>query len=94
MGLDPEGDRITEILGRQPNEVELGMFSVMWSEHCSYKTLRMCCGIFPPKVPGYPGTRENAGVVDIGDGQALVLRLSHNHPSAIEPYQGCNRVAK
>jgi phosphoribosylformylglycinamidine synthase II len=91
MGLsDPEYDRITEILGRQPNEVELGMFSVMWSEHCSYKNSKNVLRDFPtqgPRVIQGPG--ENAGVVDIGDGQALVFKIeSHNHPSAIEPYQG------
>jgi len=91
MGLsDQEYERIKEILGREPNEVELGMFSVMWSEHCSYKNSKNVLRNFPtqgPRVIQGPG--ENAGVVDIGDGQAVVFKIeSHNHPSAIEPYQG------
>jgi phosphoribosylformylglycinamidine synthase len=77
-------------LNREPNAVELGVFSVMWSEHCSYKSSRRHLGKFPtsgPKVIQGPG--ENAGVVDIGDGQAVVFKMeSHNHPSFIEPYQG------
>ena len=77
-------------LGREPNLVELGVFSVMWSEHCSYKSSRKRLGAFPttgPRVIQGPG--ENAGVVDIGDGQACVFKMeSHNHPSFIEPYQG------
>jgi len=91
MGLsDQEYARIQEILGREPNEVELGVFSVMWSEHCSYKNSKNVLRSFPtqgPRVIQGPG--ENAGVVDIGDGQAVVFKIeSHNHPSAIEPYQG------
>jgi phosphoribosylformylglycinamidine synthase len=77
-------------LNREPNEVELGVFSVMWSEHCSYKSSRRHLSKFPttgPRVIQGPG--ENAGVVDIGDGQAAVFKMeSHNHPSFIEPYQG------
>lgn len=91
MGLsDQEYERIKEILGRDPNEVELGMFGVMWSEHCSYKNSRPVLKNFPTKGPRViQGPGENAGVVDIGDGQAIVFKIeSHNHPSAIEPYQG------
>lgn len=91
MGLlDEEYESIKGILGREPNYLELGMFSVMWSEHCGYKNSRPLLKSFPtagPRVIQGPG--ENAGVVDIGDNQALVFKIeSHNHPSAIEPYQG------
>ncbi len=90
-GLTPEEyARIRAILGREPNLVELGIFSVMWSEHCSYKSSRVWLRRLPtegPQVICGPG--ENAGVVDIGDGQAVVFKMeSHNHPSFIEPYQG------
>ncbi len=91
MGLlDEEYEQIKEILGRQPNYLELGMFSVMWSEHCGYKNSRPLLKNFPTEGPQViQGPGENAGVVDIGDGQALVFKIeSHNHPSAIEPYQG------
>lgn len=91
MGLtEAEYERIKEILGREPNEVELGIFGVMWSEHCSYKNSKAVLKNFPTKGPKViQGPGENAGVVDIGDGQALVFKIeSHNHPSAIEPYQG------
>jgi phosphoribosylformylglycinamidine synthase II len=81
---------IVRRLNREPNAVELGVFSVMWSEHCSYKSSRRHLAKFPttgPRVIQGPG--ENAGVVDIGDGQAVVFKMeSHNHPSFIEPYQG------
>ena len=81
---------ILDRLGREPNPVELGVFSVMWSEHCSYKSSRLHLRKFPvtgPRVICGPG--ENAGVVDIGDGQACIFKMeSHNHPSYIEPYQG------
>jgi phosphoribosylformylglycinamidine synthase len=81
---------IVQRLDREPNAVELGVFSVMWSEHCSYKSTRRHLATFPttgPRVIQGPG--ENAGVVDIGDGQAVVFKMeSHNHPSFIEPYQG------
>src|SRR6187455_875620 len=81
---------ILDRLGREPNDVELGVFSVMWSEHCSYKSSKIHLGKFPtkgPKVICGPG--ENAGVIDIGDGQACIFKMeSHNHPSFIEPYQG------
>ena len=85
-----EYDVILKRLNREPNEVELGVFSVMWSEHCSYKSSRKHLAKFPttgPRVICGPG--ENAGVVDIGDGQACIFKMeSHNHPSYIEPYQG------
>jgi phosphoribosylformylglycinamidine synthase len=91
FGLKPdEYQLILERLGREPNLVELGVFSVMWSEHCSYKSSRRHLSKFPttgPRVICGPG--ENAGVVDIGDGQACIFKMeSHNHPSFIEPYQG------
>src|SRR6478672_6795307 len=85
-----EYDRVLHALGREPNLVELGIFSVMWSEHCSYKSSRIHLKKLPtegPQVICGPG--ENAGVVDIGDGQAAIFKMeSHNHPSYIEPYQG------
>ena len=85
-----EYDLIVRRLNRHPNYLELGVFSVMWSEHCSYKSSRRHLAKFPtsgPRVIQGPG--ENAGVVDIGDGQAVVFKMeSHNHPSFIEPYQG------
>ena len=91
FGLKPdEYALILDRLGREPTLVELGVFSVMWSEHCSYKSSRIHLRKFPttgPRVICGPG--ENAGVVDIGDGQAAVFKMeSHNHPSFIEPYQG------
>lgn len=91
LGLtDYEYERIKEILGREPNELELGMFSAMWSEHCSYKNSRPVLKTFPTKGPQVlQGPGENAGVLDIGDGLAVAFKLeSHNHPSAIEPYHG------
>src|SRR6188474_2901342 len=82
--------RIVELMGREPNLTELGLFSVMWSEHCSYKSSRVHLKTLPttgPRVLQGPG--ENAGAVDIGDGLAAVFKIeSHNHPSFIEPYQG------
>jgi phosphoribosylformylglycinamidine synthase len=85
-----EYKKIVEILGREPNLTELGMFSVMWSEHCSYKSSRVHLKRLPttgPRVVQGPG--ENAGAVDIGDGLCAVFKMeSHNHPSFIEPYQG------
>ncbi len=87
---DEEYKKIVEILGREPNLTELGMFSVMWSEHCSYKSSRVHLKRLPttgPRVVQGPG--ENAGAVDIGDGLVAVFKMeSHNHPSFIEPYQG------
>ena len=90
-GLKPdEYDRIVAALGREPSLTELGIFSVMWSEHCSYKSSRIHLRKLPtegPRVLQGPG--ENAGAVDIGDGLAAVFKIeSHNHPSFIEPYQG------
>ncbi len=87
-----QGDykHIKEILGREPNLVELGIFSAMWSEHCSYKSSKVHLKGFPTKAPWViQGPGENAGVIDIGDGYAAVFKMeSHNHPSFIEPYQG------
>jgi len=87
---DDEYKKIVEILGREPNLTELGMFSVMWSEHCSYKSSRVHLRKLPTtgsRVVQGPG--ENAGAVDIGDGLCVVFKMeSHNHPSFIEPYQG------
>ncbi|MDB5465029.1 MAG: phosphoribosylformylglycinamidine synthase [Phenylobacterium sp.] len=90
-GLKPdEYALIVRRLNREPNPVELGVFSVMWSEHCSYKSSRRHLSKFPTKGPRViQGPGENAGVVDIGDGQACIFKMeSHNHPSYIEPYQG------
>ena len=90
-GLKPdEYDRIVKHLGREPNLTELGIFSVMWSEHCSYKSSRVHLKTLPTEGPQVlQGPGENAGAVDIGDGLAAVFKIeSHNHPSFIEPYQG------
>ena len=91
LGLtDDEAARIPELLGREPTDPELVMFSLMWSEHCSYKHSRPLLGGFPTtgaRVLQGPG--ENAGVVDVGDGIAVALKIeSHNHPSAVEPFEG------
>src|SRR3990170_3055810 len=85
-----EYDRICSILKREPNLTELGMFSVMWSEHCSYKSSRVHLGRLPTKGPiVMQGPGENAGVIDLGEGMAAVFKIeSHNHPSFIEPFQG------
>ncbi len=91
LGLtDTELDDIVEILGREPNRLELSMYSVMWSEHCSYKSSKIHLGRFPTTGEGVlVGPGENAGVMDVGDGIAAAIRIeSHNHPSFIEPYQG------
>lgn len=91
MGLsDAEFEMVENILGRTPNYTETGLFSVMWSEHCSYKNSKPVLAKFPTKAPRVlQGPGEGAGIVDIGDGQAVVFKMeSHNHPSAIEPYQG------
>ena len=90
-GLKPdEYQRILDLLGRTPTWTELGIFSAMWNEHCSYKSSKIHLRTLPtegPQVICGPG--ENAGVVDVGDGQALIFKMeSHNHPSYIEPYQG------
>jgi|KBSSwiS6_1023812.scaffolds.fasta_scaffold01384_4 phosphoribosylformylglycinamidine synthase II len=90
-GLKPEEyDRIVKFLGRQPNLTELGIYSVMWSEHCSYKSSRVHLKTLPTEGPQVlQGPGENAGAVDIGSGLAAVFKIeSHNHPSFIEPYQG------
>jgi len=81
---------VLEIMGREPNLTELGIFSVMWSEHCSYKSSKRWLKTLPTEGPQViQGPGENAGVIDIGDGQAAVFKIeSHNHPSFIEPYQG------
>ncbi|MBM3522973.1 MAG: phosphoribosylformylglycinamidine synthase subunit PurL, partial [Alphaproteobacteria bacterium] len=91
MGLTPaEYDRAVAIMGRQPNRTELGIFSVMWSEHCSYKSSKKWLKTLPTTAPWVIcGPGENAGVIDIGDGDAAIFKIeSHNHPSYIEPYQG------
>ncbi len=83
-------EHIVKILGREPNFTELGVFSAMWSEHCSYKSSKCYLKGFPTEAPWViQGPGENAGVIDIGDGMAAVFKMeSHNHPSFIEPYQG------
>ena len=91
-GLTPEEyDRIQQILGREPSYTELGIFSVMWSEHCSYKNTRPLLKTFPTRSPRIlvGAGEENAGIIDIGDGLAIAFKIeSHNHPSAVEPFQG------
>ncbi len=91
LGLtDEEFDRIRELLGRAPSDLELAMYGVMWSEHCSYKSSAVHLGRFPTEAPWVlVGPGEGAGVIDVGDGLAVAVRIeSHNHPSAVEPYQG------
>jgi len=87
---EEEWHRVLDILGREPNLVELGIFSVMWSEHCSYKSSKKWLRTLPTEAPWVIcGPGENAGVVDLGEGLAAVFKMeSHNHPSFIEPYQG------
>src|ERR1700716_941978 len=88
---EEEYGRIKAILGREPNFTELGVFSVMWSEHCSYKNTRLELKKFPTTGPNVlvKAGEENAGVIDIGDGWAVAFKMeSHNHPSAVEPFQG------
>jgi len=90
-GLTPdEYERVEAAMGRTPNLLELGIFSVMWSEHCSYKSSRLHLAKLPTAAPWViQGPGENAGVIDIGDGDAAIFKMeSHNHPSFIEPYQG------
>ncbi|MGZ8305864.1 MAG: phosphoribosylformylglycinamidine synthase subunit PurL [Allosphingosinicella sp.] len=90
-GLSPqEYERVLHALGRAPNMTELGIFSVMWSEHCSYKSSRIHLKKLPTEAPWVIcGPGENAGIIDIGDNQAAIFKMeSHNHPSYIEPYQG------
>ncbi|MEC8744561.1 MAG: AIR synthase related protein, partial [Pseudomonadota bacterium] len=91
MGLSyEEWQLILTRLGRMPNQCELGIFSAMWSEHCSYKSSKKWLKTLPTSAPHViQGPGENAGVIDIGDGMAAVFKIeSHNHPSYIEPYQG------
>jgi phosphoribosylformylglycinamidine synthase II len=91
FGLSAEEySKVLTIMGREPNITELGIFSVMWSEHCSYKSTRLHLKKLPTEAPWVIcGPGENAGVIDIGDGQAAIFKMeSHNHPSFIEPYQG------
>ena len=96
LGLKPdEYDRIREILGRRPTSGELAMYSVMWSEHCSYKSSKIYLRRFGQKVSDemrerlMVGMGQNAGVVDVGEGWAVTFKVeSHNHPSYIEPFQG------
>src|ERR1700723_1658085 len=91
FGLNAEEyAKVLEIMGRTPSFTELGIFSVMWSEHCSYKSSRVWLRQLPTKAAWViHGPGENAGVVDIGDGLAAIFKMeSHNHPSFIEPYQG------
>ncbi|WP_290589427.1 phosphoribosylformylglycinamidine synthase subunit PurL [Alicyclobacillus sp.] len=91
LGLtDEEYDRAVALLGRLPNYVEAGLFGVLWSEHCSYKSSRVYLKTFPTEGPQVlQGPGENAGVVDIGEGVGIAFKMeSHNHPSAVEPYQG------
>jgi phosphoribosylformylglycinamidine synthase II len=91
LGLtDGERDEVETLLGRPPNHLELALFAVMWSEHCSYKSSRVHLKRLPTEAPYVlVGPGENAGVIDAGDGIAVAIRIeSHNHPSAIEPYQG------
>ena len=98
LGLLPEEyEKIQKILGRDPNLTELGVFSVMWSEHCSYKNSKRLLSSFPTEksdqtAPGQvlvKAGEENAGVIDIGDGWAIAFKIeSHNHPSAVEPFEG------
>ena len=87
---DDELVAVVELLGREPTELELAMYAVMWSEHCSYKSSKRHLGRFPTEAPWVlVGPGEGAGVIDVGDGLAVAIRIeSHNHPSAVEPYQG------
>src|SRR5258708_1637089 len=86
-----EFERIKSVLGRDPNYTELGIFSVMWSEHCSYKNSRPLLKSFPTRSARVlvGAGEENAGILDVGDGIAIAFKIeSHNHPSAVEPFQG------
>src|SRR5438128_9306564 len=90
-GLTPEEyDRIKNLIGRTPTFTELGIFSAMWNEHCSYKSSKIHLRTLPTQAPWViQGPGENAGVIDIGAGLAVAFKMeSHNHPSYIEPYQG------
>ena len=86
-----EYQKVLVILGRPPSYTELGIFSVMWSEHCSYKNTRPVLKTFPTKAANIlvGAGEENAGIIDVGDGIAIAFKIeSHNHPSAVEPFQG------
>jgi phosphoribosylformylglycinamidine synthase len=87
---EEEYESVCEIMGRTPTYTELGVFSAMWSEHCGYKNSKRLLRLLPTTAPWViQGPGENAGVIDVGDGYALAFKIeSHNHPSAIEPYQG------
>src|SRR5690606_25420152 len=90
---DDEYERVRQILGRRPTSAELAIYSVMWSEHCSYKSSKVHLRQFAAKAPKSEallvGMGENAGVVDVGDGWAVTFKIeSHNHPSYVEPHQG------
>ena len=90
-GIAPEEfERVVRMLGRRPTFTELGIVSALWSEHCSYKHSRPLLKTLPTKAPYVlQGPGENAGVISIGDGLAVAFKIeSHNHPSAVEPYQG------
>ena len=90
-GLTPEEyQKVLKIMGRDPTFTELGVFSAMWSEHCGYKNSKRLLRLLPTQAPWViQGPGENAGVIDVGDGYALAFKIeSHNHPSAVEPYQG------
>ncbi len=96
LGLsDDEFGDIVSVLGREPNHLELALYGVMWSEHCSYKSSRLHLKRLPTTGPHVlVGPGENAGVIDAGDGIAVAIRIeSHNHPSAIEPLPGLRRRA-
>src|SRR5271157_3396497 len=89
--MPDEYQKILALLGREPSYTELGVFSVMWSEHCSYKNTRPLLKTFPTRSPRIlvGAGEENAGIIDIGDGLAIAFKIeSHNHPSAVEPFQG------
>jgi phosphoribosylformylglycinamidine synthase subunit PurL len=91
LGLtDGEYDRIRGLLGREPNDFELGVFSLLWSEHCGYKHSALLLRRFPTEGAGVlQGPGENAGVIDLGEGEAVAFKVeSHNHPSAVEPFKG------
>ena len=91
VDLKPEEiEKIKEMLGRTPNMVEVGMIDIMWSEHCSYKSSRPLLKLFPTSAPHVLiGPGKDAGVIDIGDGLVVTFKIeSHNHPSAIVPYDG------
>src|SRR3981189_1409103 len=87
---DDELASVVDLLGRDPSDLELAMYAVMWSEHCSYKSSKVHLSRFPTEAPWVlVGPGEGAGIIDVGNGLAVAIRIeSHNHPSAVEPYQG------